>query len=193
MKENLCVADADDLTKPKQREHSTQLQTRVHESKLKAISIKRSGPDLWKAISDLEPALLTFHPDGLRFQHKIYVGVDRAGSAYLNRYLSENHIAVSHLQMLVLRAMAFYKRFTTYDELFDYLKDENCGDLMPDRSESLDNHPSFTKEEEILDRPKLQEKRTIHEVDISLIATRNKISKAQAMQHFRDEGYEILR
>ena len=142
---------ADDLTKQKQREHSTHLHTRLHESKLKALEVKRSHPPIWQAISDLEPELLTFHPEGLRFQHKIYVGVVRAGTKYLNLYLLENHIIVSQLQMLVLRGMAFFKRFTTYDELFEFLRDENCGDLEMDKG-NLTKYPTKTSEEEKKER-----------------------------------------
>jgi hypothetical protein len=185
--------DADDLIKEKHRLHSTHLHTRLHVSALKALTVKRTSPVIWQEIVNLEPLLLTFHNEGLRLQHKIYVGVDRAGIAYLQRWLEDNHVAISHVGMLILRALAFYKRFTTYDELFEFLKEENCGELMPDKN-GLDFYPKKTKEEEQIekneslkfeDSPKLPEpqKPKFAEIDIDWLMQSRHWTREQSIEY----------
>lgn len=124
-------ADADDVTK--QRQLSTNLHTKPRLSSMKFITVKRNTPEIWNEIMKLEPSVLTFHPDGLRIQPKIYIGLQRSGLSYLDRWLDENHISVSPIGMIICRALASYKRFTTYDELFEFLRDENCGGLEPEK------------------------------------------------------------
>ncbi|MGH2639185.1 MAG: hypothetical protein ACRDF4_07905 [Rhabdochlamydiaceae bacterium] len=186
---------ADDVIKQRHREHATHLHTRPRVSVLQVLSVKRNSPVIWQEIVNLEPLILTYHPDGLLIQPKIYMGLRRSGMLYLNKWLEDNHVAVSHVGMMILRALATYKRFTTYDELFAFLKDENCGELLPDKG-VLDSFPKKSKEEEEIERNENEslkvnpepepppERKNVPESDLLWIMESKHLTLKQALDHF---------
>jgi hypothetical protein len=116
------------------REQATHLHTKPSLSTLQILDIEQRFPDVWSAIQELEPVFLICHIHGLWLQPRLYLGVNRRGTNYIDDWMRENKIqGISHKGMTILRAAAFYKRFLPYDRLLEYLKTHNWGELEPDR------------------------------------------------------------
>jgi hypothetical protein len=180
----------DDVTKQKQSVTHYHTKPRVS-LRMKMLEVEHNYREVWEAIKEIPWEMAYPCIEGICLQPKLFMGIKRRGKTYIDYWLRENHIAISHKGMLILEALSFYHEFTTWDNLFAYLETHDWGQLEPDRA--MGKYPVATKEEEIKDRPKVEEKKIIKEVDISFIATRNKISRKQATQHFLDLGYEIVR
>ena len=133
------------------------LHTRFKLSALTAKDFKKSCPALFKAVTEELPwNAVQWWENGLCLSRRIYVGIKRNGPSYLSLWLDENHVALSENGRMIVSALEFFHAFTTYDELLEYLKDNNWGELRADRG--LDLFPKQTAEEEAVARPTKPEK-----------------------------------
>jgi hypothetical protein len=183
---DLSLDDADDVTKQKHRHAHLHTKPRVS-LRMKMLQVEHEYPEVWGAIAEVPWELAYPCIEGICLQPKLFMGIKRRGKNYVNQWLIENHISISHKGMLILEAVCFFHEFTTWDNLFAYLETHDWGQLEPDRA--LGNYPKQTSEES---RPVIREKQRIDEVDVIFFGTRNKLSRSEAYKHFFDLGYEII-
>lgn len=133
----------------KRRERGLVLHFWYKTSKIKISELEHSYPDLFNAVRGLPWDFIHSWQDGVALSPKIYKGVKRNGPCYILTWLDENHVSLSENQLLIVQALQLHCSFITYDQLFQYLRNHNWGNLVIDRHfKAIDSFPQITREEE---------------------------------------------
>lgn len=152
------------------------------------LKIQDNHPEIWDAINEIPSEILIPRSNGIYLQRSVYLGLKKRGPKYIDWRIDQDKIAISHKAMTILRLVATYQKFITWDRLFEYLRDHHWGNLAPDWSD-LATYPKQANEEP---REKPREQKQIEEVEVLFYATQNKLSNSEAYKHFQSLGYQIM-